>query len=302
MYGVLSNSKVRLGLLEFGDIDQSYDYHGLLDYVKRADALGYSRIWFGEHYSSNLAFTNPEPLLPALAVATERIRLGIGGMLLKYHAPYRIASHYKLLANMFLDRIDLGLCKTSLPNNFARILMGCGSNEYNEEFDLKLDELQMYLDDRGVIVVDGAVKIPPFQSHALPSLWMLNSSFEEINKYPNRGLNFCRCLFHSSGRLRPAEIDILRNRRGSGNAVAIALFCSEDRGRNITFENDLRSRPGVVHKNLLCATPQEARDYIIELKEEAEFDEVILLNLGRTYTEKCMIIELLQNQFKNEIV
>lgn len=293
---------MKFGLLEFGDIENSYDYQGLIDYVTRADELGYNRIWLGEHYAPDLAFTNPEPLLPVIANQTHRIRVGIGGVLLRYHSPYRLATYYKLLGNLFMDRIDLGLCKTSLPGNFGSILLGTTSDAIANEFDRQLNELQSFFDDQQVSAIDGAVNLPPAQSHTKPSLWILNSAFEDIRKYPGRNLNFCRSLFHNSGSLRNEEIEILRAQPAVAKAVAIAVYCSECKSQNESFERTIRKRQGLMSKNVLCCTPQEVGDYVHHLQSTVSIDEVIILNLGRNYLEKGAIIDLLQKQFKNDFV
>src|SRR5699024_5081075 len=75
-----------------------------------ADRLGYRRLWFAEHHNTvNLAASATSVLISHAAAATERIRVGSGGVMLPNHAPLMVAEQYGTLANIHGDRIDLGL-------------------------------------------------------------------------------------------------------------------------------------------------------------------------------------------------
>ncbi|GHD30513.1 alkane 1-monooxygenase [Nocardiopsis kunsanensis] len=78
--------------------------------AKTADRLGYTRLWFAEHHNTaNLAASATGQLIGHAASATERIRVGSGGVMLPNHAPLMVAEEYGTLANIHGDRIDLGL-------------------------------------------------------------------------------------------------------------------------------------------------------------------------------------------------
>lgn len=78
--------------------------------ARRADQLGYHRLWFAEHHNTpNLAASSTALLISQAAEHTENIRVGSGGVMLPNHAPLMVAEQYGTLANMHGDRIDLGL-------------------------------------------------------------------------------------------------------------------------------------------------------------------------------------------------
>ena len=57
-----------------------------------ADRLGFRRYWVAEHHNMPaVAATNPPVLIAMLAAATERIRLGSGGVMLPNHEPLVVA-------------------------------------------------------------------------------------------------------------------------------------------------------------------------------------------------------------------
>ena len=53
-----------------------------LDLARLADGLGYHRYWLAEHHGLALAGPAPEVLAGPVAAATERIRVGSGGVML----------------------------------------------------------------------------------------------------------------------------------------------------------------------------------------------------------------------------
>jgi probable F420-dependent oxidoreductase len=101
----------------------------LLDAAKRAEALGFDSVWISDHFFSNLgryggpdeAVGTIEPFtaLAALAVATERVRLGT----LVACAPFRHVAHVAKIATS-IDVLSGG-----------RFELGIGAGWYEAEFD-----------------------------------------------------------------------------------------------------------------------------------------------------------------------
>ena len=72
-----------------------------------ADRLGYHRYWLAEHHGLSLAGPSPEVLIGPVAAATERIRVGSGGVMLPHYSPFKVAENFSLLAGLYPGRIDL---------------------------------------------------------------------------------------------------------------------------------------------------------------------------------------------------
>ena len=69
-----------------------------LSLARAADAVGYERYWVAEHHNMPaVAATNPPVLIAMIAGATERIRVGSGGVMLPNHAPLVVAEQFALL-------------------------------------------------------------------------------------------------------------------------------------------------------------------------------------------------------------
>ncbi|MDP6823412.1 MAG: LLM class flavin-dependent oxidoreductase [Dehalococcoidia bacterium] len=81
-----------------------------IDLARLADRLGYTRYWLAEHHNTQtLASPAPEILIPALAAATEGIRVGSGGVMLSHYSPLKVAESFRMLETLYPGRIDLGL-------------------------------------------------------------------------------------------------------------------------------------------------------------------------------------------------
>ena len=81
-----------------------------LTVAREADSLGYSRFWVAEHHGMpGIASSSPPVLIGAIAAATERIRVGSGGVMLPNHSSLVVAEQFGTLVALHGDRIDLGL-------------------------------------------------------------------------------------------------------------------------------------------------------------------------------------------------
>lgn len=81
-----------------------------LDLARLADQLGYTRYWVAEHHNlPSVASSAPDIMIGQIAAATQRIRVGSGGVMLPNHAPLTVAERFKVLEALFPGRIDLGL-------------------------------------------------------------------------------------------------------------------------------------------------------------------------------------------------
>jgi len=161
-----------------------------LDLARRADALGYHRYWLAEHHGgAMLAGPAPETLIGPVAMATERIRVGSGGVMLPHYSPFKVAEAFAVLAGLFPGRIDLGLGRasgTDPQTTFA--LQRDRRHPGPDDFPEQLTELLAYL----------AGTIPeghPFHRLTLPTAerpapWLLGSSAQSAVWAQQLGLDY----------------------------------------------------------------------------------------------------------------
>jgi luciferase family oxidoreductase group 1 len=103
----------------FSVLDRSRTRHGhapaealrdTVEFARQAEALGYYRFWVAEHHGvPGVAGSAPTVLAAAVASATERIRVGTGGVMLPNHQPLVVAEQFGVLDALFPGRIDMGL-------------------------------------------------------------------------------------------------------------------------------------------------------------------------------------------------
>src|SRR4026207_2542519 len=81
-----------------------------IDLARLADRLGFTRLWVAEHHNMpNIASSAPDIMIGQIAAATDRLRVGSGGVVLPARAPLQFAERFKVLEGLFPGRIDLGL-------------------------------------------------------------------------------------------------------------------------------------------------------------------------------------------------
>ena len=119
--------------------------------AQEADTLGFRRFWVAEHHNmGTVASTTPGVLAAHLASATERIRVGSGGVMLPNHAPLAIAEQFALLEALHPGRIDLGIGRAPGTDPMTASAFGRHPHESVERFpqDL-LDVMGLLGDPRG---------------------------------------------------------------------------------------------------------------------------------------------------------
>ncbi|NYD72514.1 MsnO8 family LLM class oxidoreductase [Leifsonia soli] len=83
---------------------------GTIALAQAAERLGYERFWVAEHHGMPaIASSAPAVLIAGIAAATDRIRVGSGGVMLPNHAPLVVAEQFGTLRALYGDRIDLGI-------------------------------------------------------------------------------------------------------------------------------------------------------------------------------------------------
>ncbi|NHC46791.1 LLM class flavin-dependent oxidoreductase [Motilibacter sp. K478] len=110
----------------------------------RAEQLGYARFWVAEHHNTpSVASTSPAVLLAHLAAATERIRLGSGGVMLPNHAPLVVAEQFAILEALHPGRVDLGIGRAPGTDPVTAAALrrtpeGLGAEDFPQELDTLL--------------------------------------------------------------------------------------------------------------------------------------------------------------------
>jgi len=149
-----------------------------LDLARLADRLGFVRYWVAEHHNMPMiASSAPEIMIGQIAAATQRLRVGSGGVMLPNHAPLMVAERFKMLEALYPDRIDLGLGRApgTDPATSYALRRRQGISEEDDFLD-RFNEL-MLLETRGFPPGHpfASVKAMPADVR-LPPIYLLGSS------------------------------------------------------------------------------------------------------------------------------
>ena len=186
--------------------------------AKVADERGYRRYWVAEHHNMPaVAATNPPVLISLLASATERIRVGSGGVMLPNHAPLVVAEQFALLEAAFPGRIDLGIGRApgSDPVTSWALRHGAGgvTDEAVSHFPEYVDNVLAMMEPDGVgLALRGSqhvLKATP-AAQGVPQIWLLGSSDYSARLAAAKGMPYVFAHHFS----------------GSGTAEALELYRS----------------------------------------------------------------------------
>ncbi|MFY8117617.1 MAG: LLM class flavin-dependent oxidoreductase [Roseateles sp.] len=182
--------------------------HNCLALARHAEALSYHRFWVAEHHNMDgVASAATAVLIGQIARATERIRVGSGGIMLPNHAPLTIAEQFGTLASFFPGRIDLGLGRApGTDGPTMRALRRHLSSAAEDRFPQDVQELQAYL---GPAREGQVVRAIPGQGTEVP-IWLLGSSLYSAQLAAYLGLPFAFAS-HFAPELLMQALDLYRS-------------------------------------------------------------------------------------------
>ncbi len=236
-----------------------------LDLARRTEELGYHRYWLAEHHNMpGIASAATAVMIGQVAAATERIRVGSGGVMLPNHAPLIVAEQFGTLEAFHPGRIDLGIGRApGTDQRTALALRGPGGLSA-ENFPQQFAELMAYFehsDQRAVNAVTAEGNKPP--------VWLLGSSGFSARMAGELGLPFSFAHHFSAENTLPAVALYRDSFRPSGVldepyvmlGVSVLAAETDERARylagpsGLTFLSLRKGRP------VPLPTPEEAAAY-----------------------------------------
>lgn len=287
---------MQYGILDFGTIRSNSNaistIHETIEMVQLAEENGFSRYWLSEHHEDNLAWKNPDLILPLLAGYTENIRIGAAGVLVGLHAPMTTAYHYKLLANLYPSRIDLGLAKGKTELHKILELVDGGDWKKNmEDFFNRVKKIKSFINDEVHDII-----LPPKQGES-PEIWILGTSNSSKEFVIQEQTNFSLSLFHTINELpSPQIINELKeayfekHKKEVVVNITLSAFCSQDEKRVL----EIQERTNNISVNF-SGKPEDLKPYLEEQANKYKVNEIIILNLGETLEEKQLLMKVLKN-------
>ncbi|GCE12826.1 LLM class flavin-dependent oxidoreductase [Tengunoibacter tsumagoiensis] len=201
-----------LSLLDLSPVDAGSNSREALlhsiELAQLADSLGYHRYWLAEHHNTSMtASPAPEIMIGHIAQATQRIRVGSGGVMLPNHSPLKVAENFRVLEALHPGRIDLGLGRAPGTDPRTAIALRRSREALNaDDFPVQLAELLAFAGED-----DGFPAGHPFRSVQatptdvqLPPIWLLGSSDFSAREAATQGLGFAFAHHINPGYAIPA--------------------------------------------------------------------------------------------------
>jgi luciferase family oxidoreductase group 1 len=302
-----------------------------VDLARLADRLGYARYWFAEHHSmASVASSAPEILIAYVAAATQRIRVGSGGIMLPNHAPLRIAEAFHTLEALYPGRIDLGIGRAPGSEPAAsRALRAFDGEQFpsqlSEMLALSRGELPSGHPFRRVRVMPEGVGLPP--------IWLLGSSGASARMAGSAGMGYSFASHFSPTPAAPAFAAYREHFTPSAQfpkphaILGVAVVCAENdqQAQHLALTMDLArlrinrgeflplpspeealaypyteaEREAVRHYRdmTIVGAPDQVRALIEEKAQESGADEVMVVSNLHGHAERLRSYELLAEAF-----
>jgi luciferase family oxidoreductase group 1 len=224
-----------------------------------------------------LAGPSPEALIGPIAAATERIRVGSGGVMLPHYSPLKVAETFSLLAGLFPGRIDLALGRaagTDPMTTFA--LQRDRRAAAPDDFPEQLSELLGYLDDS--LPADHpfarlAASLPGRPER--PEPWLLGSSQQSAIWAAELGLPYAFADFISPKGAAAAQLyrERFAEHEHAGRphtAVAVWAICADSDEQAQRLASSSRMTFTLLRQGRLIAVPPPERaERFIAAQEQA---------------------------------
>jgi luciferase family oxidoreductase group 1 len=302
-----------------------------IDLARLADGLGYHRYWVAEHHGGPmLAGPSPEVLIGPIADATERIRVGSGGVMLPHYSPLKVAESFTILAALFPGRIDLGLGRAAGTDPLTTFALQRDRRQAApDDFPQQLAELLAYFEDN-------LPEDHPFRHLAktlpgwpeLPVPWLLGSSAQSAIWAGELGLRYAFADFINPqgseiAALYRERFAAVRDLQAPRTAVAAWVLCAPSdeeahylasssrmtftllrRGQLVAvpppetavafLEREGKRPTGEIPgRRGIIGTPEKVRAGIETLAGEYQADEVIVVTITHDHGARRRSYELL---------
>ncbi|CAN5523092.1 LLM class flavin-dependent oxidoreductase [soil metagenome] len=155
--------------------------------AQHAERLGFVRYWLAEHHNmAGIASSATAVLVGYIAGGTTTMRIGSGGVMLPNHAPLVVAEAFGTLAELYPNRIDLGLGRAPGTDQMTMRALRRERTETADDFPQDVAELQRLLGPaqpgQRLIAMPGAGTNVP--------IWLLGSSLFSAQLAAERGLPY----------------------------------------------------------------------------------------------------------------
>jgi luciferase family oxidoreductase group 1 len=308
-----------------------------VELARLCDQLGYHRYWVSEHHNTDsVAGAAPEVLLGALAVATQRIRIGAAGIMLPHYSSLKVAEQFRVLEALAPGRVDLGLGRAPGSDGRTAFALNPNAAQAADYFPAQVRDVLAWVG--GVPLVEGHpfrdVKAQP-QGPGVPEVWLLGSSNYGAQVAAHFGLPYCFAYFFSEGVGAAEALDLYRDTYQPSerhptphSAICVLAIAAEtqaeaerlyvprevwraerERGRYVPlpsaeeaavypFTNDEIRRNARLRERALCGTADVVHSRLTGIAQDLAADEVALVTATHDIADRRRSFTLLAEAFR----
>ena len=297
-----------------------------LELAQFADRAGFTRYWFAEHHGMpSIASSVPEILIARTAAATERIRVGSGGIMMQNHVPLKLAEAFHTLEALYPGRVDLGGRRTIKKDpTTSRALRPFSPAQFTEQLNEMTGMSGATLGGdhpfKSVRVVPAGVELPPiwllgssgasaglgysFASHfspapAAPALDAYRAAFRPSARFPQPHTilavaAICADSEEEADHLAyTTDLVWVRLQRGEFGPLP-----SPEEGRAHSFTPQERAVADNYRRLQFIGTPESVSGRIRRAAEEAGADEILISSMIHSPAARIRSFELLAKSFE----
>jgi|HigsolmetaAR202D_1030399.scaffolds.fasta_scaffold00019_42 luciferase family oxidoreductase, group 1 len=331
-------SVLDLVMMWFGETPQQA-IRDSIELAKYVESLGYTRYWFAEHHNAIWQASSVPALITAYtASATQRIRVGSGGVMLPNHSALSVAEQFRTLEAMHPGRIDLGIGRAPGTDGMTALALRRSRQALNiDDFPDQMEELIGFLSNS--FPPDHAFRrivATPYIKQA-PPIFILGSSNYGAEFAATHGLAFAFAHHiapdHAVAMLQSYRRSFKPSRLLSEpySILATNAFAAEsdEAAENVAamveiFRMRLRSgalnrpptpedvaayresrlelgRPSIAASNELIGAIKRVGPNLRKLAEAGQVDEIMITTMGATLQERCDSYRLFAQEFNLQI-
>ncbi|UYQ95610.1 LLM class flavin-dependent oxidoreductase [Chitinophaga horti] len=195
-----SKKQVAWSLLELATISQGVSIEKTLQQsvalAQKAEQWGYKRFWLAEHHNFlNIASVATSVLIGHIAGNTKSIRVGSGGIMLPNHSPLIVAEQFGTLAQLYPNRIDLGLGRAPGTDQTTAHAIRSDRMRAVHNFPGEIEQIQQYFSKDNTA---SSVRAVVAEGVGVP-LYILGSSLDSAHLAAKLGLPYAFASHFATG-------------------------------------------------------------------------------------------------------
>jgi len=183
-------NNIPLSVLDLAPVNEGshpgQSFKNSVDLAQHVEKWGFHRYWLAEHHNMpGIASSATSLIIGHIAGATEKMRIGSGGVMLPNHATLVVAEQFGTLESLYPGRIDLGLGRAPGTDQATAFALRRTLNSQVEDFPMQVEELENYFSEEPI----GQVHAVPGKGLDIP-IWLLGSSDFSARLAAEKGLHF----------------------------------------------------------------------------------------------------------------